>query len=90
VVLAPGDIEAGAAATAFVAKLAGMVSQGDVVQLDHRDPDWIAHMQPGDVAFVAVPTFDLMMGLQAPPSGATLAAVPAATVVRGTPPDGHP
>jgi hypothetical protein len=90
VVLAPDGSEAGAAAATFVAKLAGMVSQGDVVQLDHGDPDWIAHLQPGDIAFVALPTFDLVMGLQTPPSGATLAAVPAATVVREMPPDGHP
>jgi hypothetical protein len=91
VVLAPdGTDGVGPAAVAFVAKLAGIIGQGTVLEVDHGDPDWITRMQPGDIAFVAVPTFALMMGLAAPPPGAALAAVPAATVAGGMSPDGTP
>jgi Kef-type K+ transport system membrane component KefB len=84
VVLAPdGTGEVGPAAVDFVARLAGIIGRGDVLRLDHTDADWVTQLHSGDVAFIAVPTFELMMGLPTPPPGAALAAVPAATVPAG-------
>jgi Kef-type K+ transport system membrane component KefB len=84
VVLAPEDTEtAGSAAQAFVAKLARIIGRGEVLELDHGDANWVTHVRSGDLAFVAVPTFELMMGLPTPPPGAALAAVPTATVSPG-------
>jgi hypothetical protein len=81
VVLAPGGTDpAGAAATEFVAKLARIIGRGEVLQLDHGDDDWVSHLQPGDLALLAVPTFELVMGIPTPPPGAALAVVPEATV----------
>jgi Kef-type K+ transport system membrane component KefB len=85
VILAPDSTDgAGAEGQAFVAKLARVVGRGEVLELDHGDADWVAQLQSGDLAFVAVPTFELMMGLQTPPLGATLAAVPTATLSVGS------
>jgi Kef-type K+ transport system membrane component KefB len=86
VVLAPdGTSAVGAEAAEFVAKVARTIGRGEVVKLEHGDADWVAHLQPGDFAFVAVPTFDLVMGIPTPPPGAALAVVPEATVaVRST------
>jgi Kef-type K+ transport system membrane component KefB len=86
VVIAPQGADganAGSAAQTFVSRLAGMVGRGDVVELDHDDESWVAHLQVGDLAFVAAPTFELVMGLPAPPPGATVAVVPTATVSQG-------
>ncbi|MFL6240206.1 MAG: cation:proton antiporter [Actinomycetes bacterium] len=67
-------------AAAFVAKLAGAVARGEVVELDASDPAWVSRLRPGDLAMMAVPTFDLMMGLATPPAGAILAAVAETTI----------
>jgi Kef-type K+ transport system membrane component KefB len=81
VVLAPhGTDTAAAPADAFVAKLARIVGNGEVLELDQGDANWVTHLRSGDLAFVAVPNFELMMGLPTPPPGAALAAVPTATV----------
>jgi Kef-type K+ transport system membrane component KefB len=81
VVLAPGGTDpVGAAATEFVAKLARIIGRGEVLQLDQGDDDWVSHLQPGDLALLAVPTFELVMGIPTPPPGAALAVVPEATV----------
>jgi Kef-type K+ transport system membrane component KefB len=87
ILLAPEDTnEVGVAASAFVAKLAGLIGQGDVLHLDRANTDWLTNLQSGDIAFVAVPTFELMMGLPTPPAGAALAVIPEATVPLGSPP----
>jgi Na+:H+ antiporter len=84
VVLTPDGIDAvGEAAADFVAKLARIIGHGDVLQLDHSDAHWVSHLQPGDLAVVAVPTFELMLGIPTPPTGAALAVVPEATVSPG-------
>jgi hypothetical protein len=81
IVLGPSDVDAvDPEAIAFVGRLAQTVGRGEVLELDQTDADWIAQLRAGDLAFVAVATFELMMGLPTPPAGAALAAVPAATL----------
>jgi Kef-type K+ transport system membrane component KefB len=81
VVLAPDGTNAvGVTAANFVAKLARIVGHGEVDQLDHTYTDWVTHLLPGDVAFVAVPTFELVMGIPTPPPGAALAVIAEATL----------
>jgi Kef-type K+ transport system membrane component KefB len=85
VVVGPVDTdEIGEPAVSFVTTLAEGVSRGDVVVVEER-ADWVSSLQPGDVGFVAVPSFELMVGLPAPPAGATLAAVPVATLAQWRP-----
>jgi Kef-type K+ transport system membrane component KefB len=86
IVLAPEDThEVGVAATSFVAKLAGLIGQGDVLHLDRTDADWLTNLQSGDIAVMAVPTFELIMGLPTPPPGVALAVIPEATVPLASP-----
>lgn len=66
----------------FVATLARSVARNDVVAITDPSPDWVKELRAGDLAFVAVATFDLIVGLPTPPAGATFAAVPAATLSR--------
>ena len=72
-------------AAAFVAKLAGAISRGAVLERSDASWDWVSTLQPGDVAFVAVASFELMMGLPTPPPGAALVAVPVTTLARWHP-----
>jgi hypothetical protein len=81
VVLGPADADnIDRSAGAFVASLAERIGQRKVVEVDDTNPDWVSALQPGDLGLLAVPTFDLILGLPAPPVGATLAAVPAASL----------
>src|SRR5262249_8926946 len=81
VVLGPADVDnVDRSAGAFVASLAERVGHRNVVEVDDTDPDWVSALQPADLALLAAPTFDVMLGLPAPPVGATLAAVPAASL----------
>jgi hypothetical protein len=70
------------AAHEFAGRLARAVARGEVVELHVTDHDWIEELRAGDLAFTAVPTFDLIMGLPDPPAGAALAAIPVETLPR--------
>jgi hypothetical protein len=67
-------------ASAFVAKLASTVARGEVLQVDASDPAWVDQLRSGDVAMLAVATFELVMGLPTPPQGAVVAAIPETTL----------
>jgi Kef-type K+ transport system membrane component KefB len=77
--------EIGESAAAFVTRLAVAASPGHVVETADTSPEWVSTLRPGDVAFIAVPTLQMMLGLPTPPPGATLAAVPVASLGRWRP-----
>jgi Na+:H+ antiporter len=66
------------AAVAFVNELAAAVGGPAVSELS--GPGWEAALQPGDLVFVALESWELAEGLPAPPAGTAIAAVPAPSI----------
>ena len=80
----PADVDP--AALQFARYVASIVSRDGVATLEPDAEGWIGQLRPGDLAIVPIATFELLVGLAAPPAGAIVAAAPSPAVVRWRPP----